>query len=100
MLLDEPGRAKLRGAVEGLLRAIAAVIPLLLPPEHLPNIPEGFVDSVPVTGTGLPHKELPAGLRRIQVLELHGHIEERLLRQGLVVVLRPEWGEAAEPLTR
>ncbi|WVZ82892.1 hypothetical protein U9M48_030099 [Paspalum notatum var. saurae] len=97
---DEPGRAELCGAVEGLLGAVPGDVPLVLPTEHLPDVAEGLVDGGPVAGARLPHEELPPGACRIQVLELHGHVVERLLRQRLVVVVRPERAEVAEPLAR
>lgn len=97
---DEPGRAELCGAVEGLLRAVAGAVALVLPPEHLPDVPEGLVDGGAVAGTRLPHEELPAGACSVKVLELHGHVVERLLRQRLVVVVCPERTEVAEPLAR
>lgn len=97
---DEAGRAELGGAVEGLLGAVAGGVALVLPPEHLPDVAEGLVNGGAVAGARLPHEQLPPRARRVQVLEPHGHVVERLLRQRLVVVVRPQRAEVAEPLAR
>lgn len=97
VLFDEPGGAELGGAVEGLVWAETPVLLLVLPPENLPYVSEGLVDGGAIAGTRLPHEELPvARVRRIQVLELHRHIEECLLCHRLVVV-GAERVEVTEP---
>lgn len=97
---DEAGRAELRGAVEGLVGAVPGDATLVLPPEDLPDVAEGLVNGGPVAGARLPHEQLPPRARRVQVLELDGHVVERLLRQRLAVVVRPQRAEVAEPLAR
>lgn len=96
---DERRGAHFRGAVERVFpAAIQVLLFLILPPEDLPHVLERLVDRLAVTGTRLPHEELPARVLVVQVLELHRYVVVRLLGERLVVVVCPHRGEVVEPL--
>ena len=75
---DERGGAHLGGAVERLLLVVALIL-LLLPLEHLPDVLECLVDSLPVAPPRLPHKQLSVCVGVVHLLELHRYVVVCLL---------------------